>query len=718
MKQAIQDVRTGEISVLDVPAPRPGRRQALIKTAASLISPGTERALADFGAKSLIGKARARPDLVRRTLEKAAQEGLLSTVEAVQNRLDQPMAMGYSSAGVIEQLGADMAGFRVGQRVICGGGGYAVHAELAVVPRNLMAPLPEEVSFEAGAFGTLAAIALHGMRLAQVQVGDRVAVIGLGLLGQLAMRLVDSAGARPWGVDLSESRVGAAREAGYSASTREQAEGAGPAFTAGRGFDSILICASTASPDPIELAGALARDRGRIVVIGDVGLQLPRRIYYEKELDLVVSRAYGPGRYDPSYEERGRDYPIAYVRWTAGRNLEAVSDLLASDKLQVEDLISYRFPIEEAGRAYELIRDQEQESMAVLLTYPTAETIKRGAVQLREREHQPQTGTIRLGLLGAGGFATSTALPALKRVSQIQLAVIASKSGLSSAAAGRRFGFENAVSDLIEILEDKSIDAIAILTPHDQHSEQVRAAIEAGKHVFCEKPPALNPEQLAGIAQSLIRSPGRVFTVGYNRRFAPLSTRLREFAAEVDAPCEILYRVNAGPLPEDHWLLDPQVGGGRLIGECGHFVDLISALAGSPAARVTAARSGGRPADPSYTVQIEFEDGSQATLVYATSGDRRLPKERLEYFGGGRAAVLDDFRMLQLIQDGRRRVHRSWLRQDKGHRAIWSRFVQAINEDQPPIPYDSLLLTSAVTFAAHASIERGQKVDPSEFLPG
>lgn len=718
MKQAIQDVRTGEILVLDVPAPRPGRRQALIKTAASLISPGTERALADFAGKSLVGKARARPDLVRRTLEKAAQEGLLSTVEAVQNRLDKPTPVGYSSAGVIGQLGADMVDFRVGQRVLCAGGGYAVHAEQAVVPRNLMAPLPEGVSFEAGAFGTLAAIALHGMRLAQVQVGDRVAVIGLGLLGQLAMRLVDSAGARPWGVDLSDSRVGAAREAGYSASTREQAEGSGSTFTVGRGFDSILICASTASPDPVELAGALARDRARIVVIGDVGLQVPRRIYYEKELDLVVSRAYGPGRYDPTYEERGRDYPIAYVRWTVGRNLEAVSELLASGKLQVEDLISHRFPIEEAGRAYELIQDQERESMAVLLTYPTAETIERSPIQLREREHRPQAGTIRLGLLGAGGFATSTALPALKKVSQIELAAIASKSGLSSAAAGRRFGFEYAVSNISEILEDESIDAIAILTPHDQHSEQIQAAIEAGKHVFCEKPPALNPEQLAGIGQSLILSPGQLFTVGYNRRFAPQSIRLQEFVATLDAPSQILYRVNAGPLPDDHWLLDPQVGGGRLIGECGHFVDLMSALAGSRAARVTAARSGGRTADPGYTVQIEFEDGSLGTLVYATSGDRRLPKERLEYFGGGRAAVLDDFRVLELIRDGRRRVHRSWLRQDKGHRAIWSRFVQAIKEGEPPIPYDSLLLTSAVTFAAHASIERGQTVDPSEFLPG
>lgn len=716
MKQVIQDVRTGEITVLDVPAPQAGPGLALVRTAASLLSPGTERTLVEFAGRSLLGKARARPDLARRTIEKAAQEGVLATLEAVQSRLDRPVAVGYSSAGVIEELGPELAGLRVGQRVVCAGGGYAVHAELAAMPRNLMAPLPDGVSLESGCFATLAAVVLHGIRLAEVQVGHRVAVIGLGLLGQLAMRIVRAAGGRPWGVDLVESRVERARTAGCSASLRADADEAGPAFTAGVGFDSILICASTSSSDPVDLAGELARERARIVAVGDVGLQIPRRVYYAKELDLIVSRAYGPGRYDPEYEERGADYPIGYVRWTIARNLEAIGELLASGKLAVDDLVTHRFPVSQAPDAYQLLQDPVEDTLAIVLEYPDGTRPRRDPVRFKPASLD-KTKRVRLGVIGAGNFATSTALPALSRIPEIELAAIVSGSGLSSADAGRRFGFEYAASDPRGVYQDASIDTVAILTRHNLHARQIVEAIQAGKHVFCEKPPALSTRELGEIASALRQFPSQVFTVGYNRRFAPLTTLLMEFVASAKTPCSIIYRVNAGPLPAGHWLLDEEQGGGRLIGECGHFIDLMGAIVGSPAERVLASQGAGSPGDPSYAIQIDYADGSNGSLMYATGGDRRLSKERIEYFGGGRAAVLDDFRRLELVQGGRVRAHRRWLRQDKGHRAIWSRFVAAIRAGEEPIPYSSLFMTSAVTFAAQRAIERGQPVEPQEFLP-
>ncbi|MBN2501284.1 MAG: zinc-binding dehydrogenase, partial [Anaerolineales bacterium] len=456
MKQLLQNLKNGKTEIVDVPIPTPGPGMALVHTAASLVSAGTERMLVEFAEKSLVGKAASRPDLVRQVLDKARREGILTTVAAAFNRLDQPMPLGYSSAGTIVAVGDGLEGFKVGQRVACAGGNYAVHAEYAVVPKNLLAPLPDDVDFESAAFTTLGSIALHGFRLAEPQVGETVGIVGLGLLGLLTVGIAKSAGCRVFGADLDPKRVELARALGAEAVVRAEAEEGALAFSRGRGCDVVLICADTSSNDPVELAGEIARDRGRVVAVGAVGLEIPRRIYYAKELSFVNSRSYGPGRYDPNYEEDGRDYPAGYVRWTEGRNLEAIVDLLAAGTLDVSTLITHRFPIEQAAEAYELITGKTKEPfLGVLLTYPASATEdltagKRVAI-IANRRVSPQD-RVTLGMLGAGNFAGATMLPALKGVPGVNLVGIASASGVSASHAARKFGFGYAASDAAQVI--------------------------------------------------------------------------------------------------------------------------------------------------------------------------------------------------------------------------------------------------------------------------
>ena len=702
MKQVVQEMRSGETRVIEVPVPSPGPGTALVRTSASVVSAGTERMLAEFAAQGWIGRARSRPDLVRQTLDKIRREGLLTTLAAVQNRLDQPLPLGYSSSGVIAAVGDGLHGFRVGDRVVCAGGGHAVHAEYAVVPQNLMAHVPEGVELDQAAFATLGAIALHGFRLAEPQVGENVAVIGLGLLGFLAAMQARAAGARVFCVDLDAARVDRARQMGFGCSMREAAVDGASSATQGRGFDVILVCADTPSSDPVELAGQLARDRGRVVIIGNVGLDVPRRTYYEKELSLRVSRSYGPGRYDPLYEEAGIDYPIGFVRWTEGRNLQAFVDLLAAGRLDLAPLITHRFPIERAAEAYEVIAGRGQTRfLGVVITYP-AEGVPPAARLDLHPEGGHAESSVRLGVLGAGNFAAGVLLPALRRVRGIECVGIASGAGLSAATAGRKFGFRYAAGSEQEILADPAINTVAVLTRHAAHARQTIAALQARKHVFCEKPLALTREQLVEIAAALQAS-NRLLTVGYNRRFAPLAVEMRSFLRASDAPLAIHYRVNAGVLPANHWLHDAEQGGGRLIGEACHFFDFITFLVGALPTRVWAA---GLPDDGQYrednvVIGLEYGDGSVGTVAYLACGDRSLPKERVEAFGAGRVAVLDDFRRLEMYAAGRRQFRRTWLRQDKGHRAEWQAFAAAIQSGgPPPIAYDQLIAASLTALAA------------------
>lgn len=709
MKQIIQDLHSGKPSLEDVPVPKPGRGMALVRNAASLVSVGTERMLVEFAGKSLLNKARSRPDLVRQTLDKARREGVLSTLEAVRTRLDQPMPLGYASAGEIVALGEDMVDFRIGDRVACAGGGYAVHAEYAVVPKNLLMKLPDAVDFESGTFTTLGAIALHAVRLAELQVGERVAVLGLGLLGQLGLQIVQAAGCDVLGIDLDPERVGLARQFGAQAVLREDAEQAALAASQGSGFDAVLICADTASNDPVALAGMIARDRGRVVIVGAVGMDIPRKIYYEKELNLIISRSYGPGRYDPNYEEGGQDYPIGYVRWTEGRNLEAVVALIASQRLRVEPLITHRFPIECGVEAYDLITGKREEPfLGVLLTYPVQQEQRKEppAKLVQTTSHATLSEPVRLGVLGAGNFAIATMLPALKRASGVELVGIADADGLRAKHAGERFGFQYATTDEEQLLLDESINTIAVLTRHNLHASQVLAGLRASKHVFCEKPLALNREQLLEILEAL-RETSRLLSVGFNRRFAPMSRQLKDFLSGVEQPLMMHYRVNAGTLPPDHWLNDPQVGGGRLIGEGCHFIDYLAFLSGALPVSVSSSglASSGEAGEESFTLVIQFDDGSIGTVMYAAHGDRAFAKERVEVFGGGRAVALDDFRKMAMFAHGKPRVLRSRLRQDKGHLAEWEAFSKAIAEGGPaPIPYDQLFAVSMASLAAVASL--------------
>lgn len=671
----------------------------------------------EFAEKNLLAKAQARPDLVRQVLDKARREGLLTTVEAAFNRLDQPMTLGYSSAGTIIAVGEGMNGFHVGDRVACAGGGYAVHAEYAIVPQNLLAHLPDAVDFESAAFSTLGAIALHGFRLAMPQLGERVAIIGLGLLGLLSVELVRAAGCEVFGVDLDPQRVALAKQLGCDAVLRPQAEEAAQSFSRGKGCDIVLICADSSSNDPVHLAGAIARDRARVVAVGAVGLDIPRKIYYEKELDFLISRSYGPGRYDPTYEERGQDYPIGYVRWTEGRNIQAFADLLGNGKLDVHPLITHRFPIDNAPDAYALITGKTHEPfLGVLLTYPEMATEPTASPRkvILNSSVTPTTDGLHLGVLGSGNYATAVFLPVIQQVGRADKVGIVSGSGLTAQHAAKKFGFQFAGSDEKDILENPSINLVAILTRHNQHARQIISALNAGKHVFCEKPLAIHPAELDEMIAALERENSPMLTCGFNRRFAPLAVQLKSFLDGRAEPMMINYRVNAGFLPLNHWTQDPTQGGGRIIGEGCHFVDFLTFLVGSAPVSVSAQAlpDGGRYREDNVQLTFTFSDGSIGAITYLANGDKAFPKERVEVFCAGRAAALDDFRSLELVRNGKRSIVRSRLRQDKGHRAGWEHFLNAVRQGgQPSIPYADLFGVTRATFAAVESLHRGEPID-------
>lgn len=709
MKQLLQNIKNGKSIVEDVPVPSPRAGQALVKVEASLVSAGTERMVVEFAEKSLVGKARSRPDLVKQVLDKARREGLVSTAQAAFNRLDQPMALGYSSAGMILELGKDMSGFKVGQRVACAGSGYAVHAEYNVVPRNLLTPLPKNVDFESAAFTTLGAIALHGFRLAEPQLGENVGIIGLGLLGLLAAQIATAAGCSVLGIDVDPARIDLAASLGLRAVRRDRAVDASLAFTANRGCDVILICADTSSNDPVELAGAIARDRARVVATGAVGLTFPRKVYYEKEISFINSRSYGPGRYDLNYEEQGNDYPIGYIRWTEGRNFEAVVDLMGKGQLQVKPLITHRFPIEQAAQAYEVITGKKKEKfLGVLLTYPKSEKEEGRRITFPTIANR-KSSIVNLGVLGAGMFANSVLLPAIKKAGDIELVGIASSGGLHAQHSGRKFGFKYATADDEEILNDPNVNTVAILTRHDTHADLVVRALKAGKHVFVEKPLAINSGQLAVVSKQLLKTDHCILTTGFNRRFAPLAQTFSSFFSSRTEPMHVHYRVNAGLIPLNHWTQDPGIGGGRIIGEGCHFVDFLAFLVGAAPVSVSAYAlpDHGKYREDNVSMTFTFPDGSIGVVDYLANGDKSFPKERVEVFCGGRIAVLDDFVSLQTIQDGRKKEARG--AQNKGWVDEWKVFAGAIRAGgEPPIPYEQLIGVTKATFAAVEAIRTGE----------
>ncbi len=720
MKQVLQNVKSGQTTVVDVPVPLLEPGKVLVQVGASLVSAGTERMVVDFAHKNLVQKARSRPDLVRQTMDKAKRDGVLTTFDAVQNRLDRPMTLGYSCAGHVMEVGADIAELEVGDAVACAGTG-AAHAEVASVGRNLVARLPEGVTVEAGAFATLGAIALQGMRLAEIRLGETVAVIGLGLLGQLTVQMLRAAGCVVVGMDLQAGRADLAQRSGAHAVATDAAGLAQLCleFSAGRGADAVLITADTRSNDPVELAGRIARDRAVVVAVGAVGMNIPRPMYYEKELDFRISRSYGPGRYDLEYEEEGRDYPAGYVRWTENRNMQAFLQLLADGTVQVQPLITHRFPIERGTEAYDLITGSSGEPfLGVLLTYPSDTPLQR-RVELRPGPTSIVSDSIgaplemvRVGLLGAGNFATATLLPAMQKLPGLELVGVSTATGYSARAAADKFGFQYAATDEREILEDPRITTVVVATRHHLHARQAITALQAGKDVFVEKPLALDATQLAQVLQAQ-RDSGRRLMVGFNRRFAPMIVELRRSLQGRRRPLIMTYRVNAGSLPPDHWTQDPAVGGGRIIGEVCHFIDLLQFIAGAPVAQVStiAARTIDGPIADQVVITLSFEDGSVGTIVYTAGGDTAFGKERIEVLGDGRVAVLDDYRTLELVRHGRRKRRHERLRPDKGHRGEWEALIAAARAGAgAPISLDEMALAHLATFAAVESMQRNEPI--------
>lgn len=713
MKQILQNMRDGKTSVVDLPIPSVKRKAALVQTCNSLVSAGTERMLVEFAEKNLIGKASSRPDLVKQVLSKARREGVIPTIEAAFNKLDQPMVLGYSSSGIVVEIGEGLQGFKPGDRVACGGGGFAVHAEYGVVPQNLLVHLPDNVDFESAAFTTLGAIALQGFRLAQPQLGESVCIIGLGLLGLLTAEIAKAAGCQVFGIDLSPDRIKLAKSMNVPCVLRAGCEETAMNFTSNRGFDHVLICADTSSNDPVELAGLLAREKGTVIAVGAVGLDIPRKIYYEKELDFKISRSYGPGRYDPTYEEGGVDYPFGYVRWTEGRNMQAFVDLLAQNKINLQPLISHRYSIEEAAQAYELITGKTGEPfLGVLITYPQ----KSAANPLRKVEftHSGQpTGSIQLGVMGAGNYAQAVFLPIVQKTGGITPVGICTASGLTASHAAKKFGYQFASSTESDVLESDTINTVLLLTRHEQHARQAITALKNKKHVYCEKPLALNTEELSEVEAQLQQNDSPLLTVGFNRRFAPLAVQLKEYFQGQSEPLLINYRVNAGFLPSNHWLHDAQQGGGRIIGEGCHFIDFVVWMAGSLPIEVSAQAlpDGGKYHQDNCVITLRFANGSIGTVTYLANGNKNFAKERAEVFGAGKIGVLDDFRSLELVSEDKRQMIRSRLKQDKGHQAAWQAFkTTIISGGNAPIPYEELMAVHKACYAAVQSITSGETV--------
>ncbi|UCH24909.1 MAG: bi-domain-containing oxidoreductase [Trueperaceae bacterium] len=708
MKQVLQSLESGSTEVIDVPVPKLRPGHLLIRSQATVVSSGTERMLVDFGRANLLQKARQQPERVRDVIQKARTDGIVPTLRAVRSRLGEPIALGYCNAGVVIGVGDGVEGYQLGDRVISNG----PHAEIVCVPVNLCAKIPKSepsIDFETAAFTVPAAIGLQGIRLAAPTLGESFVVIGLGLIGLLTVQLLKAHGCRVLGLDLDAGRLDLARTVGIQ--TTDIAAGEDPLeaarhFSGDRGVDGVLITASTSSSEPVHQAATMCRKRGRIVLIGVTGLELRRADFYEKELSFQVSCSYGPGRYDPDYEEKGQDYPFGFVRWTEGRNFEAVLELMRDQKLQITPLISHHFGIDDAAKAYDLVTG-DTPSLGIVLNYPPLEALEEAPLIQRlipaGSSSFQASGKPVVGVIGAGNHTRQMLLPALT-ASGAAVKIIGSSGGVSAVTAARKFGIAATTTDVDHIFSDPEIDTVFITTRHDSHADLCLQTLEAGKHTFVEKPLAITRTQLAAIEkryQELVeQEKAPLLTVGFNRRFAPHSQKIKALLGTVGEPKAFIMTVNAGAVPEDHWTQDPEVGGGRLIGEACHFVDLLRFLADAPITGVQATSLGdsARNRHDRVSATLTFGDGSIGTVHYLANGHRSFPKERLEVFTAGRILVMDNF--VKLRGYGWPRFRPVNLRtQDKGHRGAVEAFVKAVQGEAPaPIPVDQIFEVSRAVF--------------------
>ncbi len=702
MKQILQNLSTGATELAEVPCPRVSAGHVLLRTTRTLISAGTERMLVDFGKAGPIEKARQQPEKVKMVLDKVRTDGLKPTIDAVRNKLDQPLAMGYCNVGVVAECGAGVIGFKVGDRVASNG----KHAEMVSVPLNLCAAVPDSVSDEQAAFTVIGAIALQGIRLIQPTLGEAVVVTGLGLIGLITVQLLRAHGCRVLGIDMDPAKLDLARR--FGAETVNLAAGEDPIssaerFSRGRGMDAVIVTAATKSSEPIHQAALMCRKRGRIVLVGVTGLELSRADFFQKELSFQVSCSYGPGRYDPAYEEGGQDYPVGFVRWTEQRNFEAVLDMMQSGALDVTPLISHRFALAQAQPAYDVVAGSEP-SLGIVLEYPSVQDQPDSIVRATKVSlplaagPAPGANTPSVAFIGSGNYATAVLIPAFK-TGGAQLVSVASSAGVSGVHAGRKFGFADTTTDVSSIFGNAAVQSVVVTTRHDTHARFVQQALSARKYVFVEKPLCLTLEELAQIeatyaAAQAVWAP--IVMVGFNRRFAPQVRKMKSLIAGSTGPKSFVMTVNAGAIPAEHWTQDPAVGGGRINGEACHFIDLLRFLAGSPIAsanRITMNAA----TDDTTSIQLGFVDGSIGTIHYFANGPKALPKERLEVFASGRVLQLDNFRKLKGFGWPGFSAMNLW-QQDKGQKACAAAFLDAVRQGGPsPIPFAEIAEVTRVT---------------------
>lgn len=701
MKQVLQHLNTGETLLVEAPSPSVSSQTVIVNTVTSLISAGTERMLVDFGRSSMIQKARQQPEKVKMVLDKIQTDGLMVTLDAVKSKLDQPLPLGYCNVGVIISAGNAVTGFKVGDRVVSNG----AHADVVRVSKNLCARIPDCVSDESAAFVVVASIGLQGIRLAEPTLGEAFVVTGVGLIGLLTVQLLRAHGCRVLAIDFDESKLALARQ--FGAQTCNPAAGQDPVaacmtFSRGQGVDGVIIAASTQSNDPVSQAAQMCRKRGRIVLVGVTGLELNRSDFYEKELSFQVSCSYGPGRYDASYEEKGNDYPLGFVRWTEQRNFEAVLDMMEGGQLDVRPLITHRFAFEDAPTAYDVL-SSDKAALGILLNYASsAESRLQQTVCIQPKvKYQPKSPV--LSFVGAGNYASRMLMPAFKSAGA-QFDTVVTTGGVNGVIHGRRTGFSHASSNLEEMLANPVVNAAVIVTRHDSHASLVSKSLRAGKHVFVEKPLAINIQDLELVKTAFMESSVEVnpcqLMVGFNRRFSPQVQKMKTLLATVSEPKSFIMTMNAGAIPDSHWTQDASVGGGRIIGEACHFIDLMRFLAGSSIVSIQARRMGDAQGlavtEDKASITLGFEDGSFGTILYLANGAASFPKERVEVFAAGRVLQLDNFRKLKGYGWPGFSKMNLW-RQDKGQNACAAAFLKAIEKGEPAIPPEEIFEVARVT---------------------
>ena len=716
MKQVTQTLRTGVVEVNEVPVPALNDKFVLVKNTASVISAGTEKTKIDMGKKNLLQKAKARPDLVKQVLQKIKTEGIKKTLQTVTSRLNSPSPLGYSCAGKVIAAGGLVEGIQPGDRVACGGADYANHAEYVAIPKNLVVKIPDNVTDEEAAFTTVGSIAMQGVRLSEPRLGETFLVLGLGLLGQITVQLLRANGCTVIATDLDPSLAKQAATFGaISADPGTDVDALCKSLTAGHGVDGVLVCAGTSSNQPIELCGEVTREKGRVIVVGAVRMDIPREDFFKKEINVVISRSYGPGRYDPNYEENGNDYPLAYVRFTEQRNMQAFLDLVSQGKVDVKSLITHRFTIDQAAEAYQLIEGAKTEPyLGIIMQYSDELTLQDESPRIAVTMAPINKDKLGLSFFGAGNYATASLLPLLRDQKNVEFRGLVTASGRTAQGVAKQFGFSFCAADYEEILASDT-DAIMVTTRHDTHAESVCAAIKANKHVYVEKPVALNVEQLQKIHTAKLSHQNSQLMIGFNRRFAPATLTTINHFKGILSPLIVNIRINSGAIPIDHWIQDPEVGGGRIIGEGCHFVDLASALVGSLPKTVTcigtAQENKSALLNDNVSIMLTFENGSIANIIYTADGPKAMAKEHIEVFGGGRSAVINDFKSTDLYQGDNKVESQKLAGQDKGQKAMLNAWLDGVKAGQPCVSYECLMANSLATILAVESLATGTSLE-------